>query len=43
MKLFIRLSNQEEYNYYELKCVDKKIQAISQLNLSLRKEDYKFY
>jgi len=39
MKLFIRLSNQEEYNYYELKeCVDKKIQAISQLNLSLEEK-----
>jgi len=39
MKLFIRLSNQEEYYYYELKeCVDKKIQAISQLNLSLEEK-----
>lgn len=39
MKLFIRLSNQEEYDYYQLKeCVDKKIQAISQLNLSLEEK-----
>ena len=39
MKLFIRLSDEEKYNYYQLKeCVDKKIQAISQLNLSLQEK-----
>ena len=36
MKLFIRLPDDESYDFYQLKeCVDKKIQAISKLDLSL--------
>lgn len=39
MKLFIRLPDDESYDFYQLKeCVDKKIQAISQLGLSLEEK-----
>ena len=39
MKLFIRLPDDEEYDYFILKqYVDKKIQAITQLNLTLQEK-----
>ncbi len=39
MKVFIRLPDEEQYDYFTLKQhVDKKIQAITQLNLTLQEK-----